>query len=236
MVVHIRKKKSNKKSATIMLRSENYDGNNKLTYQFPSPFNLTNCEISVLSYSFYNSFFNLSKALLSIRIPSFSADNTLAVINVPPITIPDGNYSVDSLITWLQQTLISRKYALYKVSTNTSWYPYEFVNINPYSIGLNVYYYPTASQAASLGLSLISGSTVVLNPATTNPLQVAGYLNISLSGGTNFLGTYLGFATGFNYPTFPLNRSVTSTTYVSTPFSFTSTTIPKLSPVDQVCV
>ena len=104
--------------ALILFRSTNFDGTNRLVYNVPQGLSLKNKEVALHSFSFYNSFFNISSAIgnniVDFYFPIFSS--TVAdsyVMTKFTWIIADGFYSFTDLQYALQQFMIANKLALY---------------------------------------------------------------------------------------------------------------------------
>jgi len=220
--------------ALILFRSTNFDGTNKLVYNVPQGLSLKNKEVALHSFSFYNSFFNVSSAIgnnmISFNFPIFSATvaDSYTMTKFTWI-IADGFYSFTDLQYALQQFMISNKLALYNQTTGKYMFFFSILqNTVQYSVQLQSYYIPTATQATALGFALLSGSTLRLNTSTSGlPIIVAPQISFSESFGKviGFSGSTVpstvAFKTSANYDTNPANTTL-------------STRTPYLNPIDCV--
>lgn len=185
--------------ALILFRSTNFDGVNRLIYNVPQGLSLKNKEVALHSFSFYNSFFNISSAIgnntVDFFFPVFSTANVYSMTKITWI-IEDGFYSFTDLQYALQQFMLSNRLALYNATTAKYMYFFSILqNTVQYSVQLQSYYVPTASQATTLGFALMSGSPLVLNPASgTTPLSVAPQISFNDA---------FGKVIGFNAQTIP---------------------------------
>jgi hypothetical protein len=113
-------------------------------------------KLSLYSFSMYNSFYNISASQYGNSNITFTwFDNT-----VYNWTIPDGYYSLSDLNLWLQQQFILNK--LYCVNSNNSQNIYFVVfqtNSVLYKAQIDVYYMPSATNAALYGYQIPSGAT-----------------------------------------------------------------------------
>jgi hypothetical protein len=215
--------------ALILFRSSNFDGTSKLVYNIPQGLSLKNKEVALHSFSFYNSFFNISAALgnnvVSIIVPNFTAADTFTS-KTYSYTIADGFYSFSDLNNALQQYQIAQKIALYNSSTGKYMYFVQlFPNNVQYSVQIQTSFVPTAAQASTLGFSLISGATYSLNSGTTSAMAQLNF--------NNAFGKVIGFA-GRSYPA--TTQTTITASYNATPFSFLSSMTPMINPVDSICL
>lgn len=223
--------------STIMLRSSNFDGKSTFTYQIPQSLDLTNHEIALHSYSFYNSFFNIGAAQgnnqIRLSVPMFSQSvaNQYIMSNYD-FTIPDGFYSYSSLNYFLQQCCIVSKLYLKNPTTGQYFYPVQILqNGTQYSVNIMTYYIPSASQLAGLGFGPDgTNCAFMFNIATTDILQVGCTVTIPSTG----LATMLGYQVG----TYPATEpKLTSNTYqTSAAYTAGSTDSPQVNSVIAVCL
>ncbi len=218
----------------ILFRSTNFDGKNKLVYQIPNGITLKNKEIALQSFSFYNSFFNISSEIgnntVTFSFPVFSATvaETYTMTNYT-WTIADGFYTFTDLQFALQQFMISNKLCLYNATTAKYMYFFSILqNTVQYSVQLQTYYVPTSAQASALGFSLLSGS----------PLR----LNISVAGSPRIVAPRITFnddfgkVIGYTGSTFPATVATKlSANYDANPASTVlSTRTPYINPIDCI--
>lgn len=218
--------------ALILFRSTNFDGKNKLIYQIPSGITLKNKEIALQSFSFYNSFFNISSAIgnnkVTLSFPVFSATaaDTYVMTNFT-WTIDDGFYSFTDLQFALQQFMISNRLCLYNQSTGKYMYFLSILqNTVQYSVQIQSYFLPTEAQATALGFSLLSGSTLRLNIATGTRI-VAPRITFNED-----FGKVIGYQAS-TIPSSVVNKL--SAVYDANPAATTlSTRTPYLNPIDCI--
>jgi hypothetical protein len=216
----------------ILFRSTNFDGKNKLIYNIPNGITLKNKEIALQSFSFYNSFFNISSAIgnntVTFSFPVFSATvvDSYVMTNFT-WTIADGFYSFVDLQFALQQFMIANKLCLYNATTAKYMYFFNILqNTVQYSVQLQSYYIPTADQASALGFALLSGSPLRLNIASGTRL-VAPRITFNEA-----FGKVIGYAAS----TFP-STVVTklSANYDANPAATAlSTRTPSINPIDCI--
>ena len=220
--------------ALILFRSTNFDGTNRLVYNVPQGLSLKNKEVALHSFSFYNSFFNISSAIgnnmVDFYFPIFSSTVADSYIMTKfTWIIADGFYSFTDLQYALQQFMISNKLALYNQTTGKYMYFFSILqNIVQYSVQLQSYYIPTASQASSLGFALLSGSSLRLNTSSSGfPLIVAPQISFNES---------FGRVIGFSASTVPAAVATkSSASYDGNPSNTTlSTRTPSINPIDCV--
>lgn len=225
--------------ALILFRSTNFDGNNKLVYSVPQGLSLKNKEVALHSFSFYNSFFNISAAIgnnvVDFYFPIFSTD-TLTGSNVYTMkkytwTIADGFYSFTDLQFALQQFMINKKLCLYNSTTGKYMHFFSILqNTVQYSVQLQSYYVPSKSQASTLGFGPVDASNVelTLNLATGNTtLLVAPQISFN-----DAFGKVIGYAGG-TYSSTVISKA--SSTYDAVPAAtYLSTKTPYLNPIDCV--
>lgn len=144
--------------STILINKSHYVGGNKFTMNFPTNFvvdNFSKTTISVLSFSMYNSTYNISRSLGNNLIKFTWIDNT-----VYNWTIEDGYYSVDDLNTWLQSKFILNK--LYCTSTDKSsnvYFAQFLTNPTGYKNEIDIIYVPSLSEVATSGMIRASGAS-----------------------------------------------------------------------------
>jgi hypothetical protein len=190
-----------KNSQSLLLNSSNVvpsTDNTKYEYMFKTPISLTNKEIAVANLSMYYSWANLDKDLynnVNFAYRWFDTSGNLTQLNT--ITIPDGNYNVDSINLFIQAYMVSKgHYTLdsqnkqryfISVRENPSYYTVEFV-IDPMF---------SKSQAGT-GNNVIyrTGDTRWAFPTTPTTPQI-------LFPSTSNFNKILGFDKGVYYPTNP---------------------------------
>ena len=214
-------------SVSILLNSSNFDGNNKMVYNFPNSVNFTNKEICLVNASFYNCFFNISSALgnnqIHVYMPEFTGPDAYTMVKYTK-TFDDGFYSIEDINASLQNFFILNDLYLQDSTTDENLYFITFLtnNVN-YSFQLNTYYLPTQSQAD--GLNLNAGFYSKLNPFGN--LQVSPQVEIN-----NNLSKLLGFPIAF-YPSNVL--TYTNATYDNSPaYIYTGVNAPQINPSHAV--
>lgn len=220
--------------ALILFRSTNFDGTNKLVYKVPQGLSLKNKEVALHSFSFYNSFFNISSALgnntVDLLFPIFSPTvSNSYTIQTFTWTIQDGFYDFDQLQSALQQFMISQKLCLYNATTAKYLYFFTIMkNTVQYAVQLQSYYLPTAAQATNQGYSTLTGSPLVLNIGTGATSLLVGTRMV--------IGNEFGKVIGFPEVTVPFTlRTKTSSSFDFNPASATlSPKTPYINPIDCI--
>jgi hypothetical protein len=187
--------------------------NNKLIYHFPNSVNLTNKYIAISQINMYYSWFNITQAIGNNK---FSYTWTSgAITTVYNVVIPDGLYEIAEINSYLQFFMISA--GTFWFDANNNYFPVQLL-LNPtrYSIQLNTFLVPTATQAAAAGYTIgniASGyptfPTTVFNPIVTFPQNFS-----------SIVGYTTGFTTNGNLdnvynPPIPSNKSQNYVTKVS---------------------
>lgn len=182
--------------------------NNKYRYTFPQgSVRFEKSSVALETASLYYSWFNISSdygnTTYQFTFTSGAGTSTYTV------TMPDGNYSVTELNTYLQSFCITN--GLYLVDGSGDYVYYLEILENPtyYAIQLNVYPFPTALPVGYTNPAALTFPAVASTPQFIIP-----------SGG---FGTVIGFSAG-TYP------SVIGTTAES----FLSDVTPQVSPVASV--
>ena len=226
-------------NSLILFRSTNFDGNNKLIYNIPQGISLKNKEVALHSFSFYNSFFNISKEIGNNQVdfffPVFTASANTYNMKKYTWTIADGFYSFSDLGFALQQFFIANKLCLYNEATGRYMYFFSILqNITQYSVQLQTYYIPTRAQAQALGFGNIPNPNnsnpapdMQLNTATgATSLQIAPYISFNEA---------FGKVIGYNATTFPSTLlTKAATTYDQNPITALSSKTPSVNPIDCV--
>jgi hypothetical protein len=184
-------------------------GNNRLVYSFQQGgINFTKNEIALGTTQLYYSWYNITSAY---------RNNSYSYVWVDGITynviMPDGNYSIDDINTYLQSFMIANTHYLVNSSTNQfSYYIQWETNATYYAVQLNTYVVPSVLPA---GYALPVGSTWALPAISTTP-QISILQN-------NFR-SIIGFNAGI-YPAV-VPQAVT--------FSVLSTTSPQINPISSL--
>lgn len=201
-------------TSTILLNSSNYDPiTGRMNYNFNGTQAIKNKEIAIQQFSFYNSFFNISKEgtaslavsnQITVLFPSFTGANVYTMV-ARTLDLPSGFYTYTDLNNAIQNFCILN--GLYMVDPTTGLNIYFIdisVNSPVYRIELDLYYIPTATQATALGYTT---GGMVLN---TGNLAVTPQMTLTSTSPLSVLG----FVPG-TYPITPMTS--TAATYVGTP-------------------
>lgn len=194
---------------TIILNSTNIvagSNNSTLTYNFPAGgVQFKDDLIAVSSLTLFYSWFNINSSLYN------NSSYIYYWQGVPfTVTMPDGNYNISELNSYLQNTMITNGHYLVNSASQNVYYLEWILNTTRYAVQLNAYPIPTA---------LPLGWT---NPAAITFPLVAETPQIQILSTNNFKDI-VGFVSG-TYP--PV---VQSTTY-----SKLSDTAPQVSPIQSI--
>jgi hypothetical protein len=169
--------------------------NNRLVFRFSSSTTFKNARVALKSVTMYYSWFNISAAYNNNRFQYTWFDNTGELNTTVTITIPDGNYSIETLNEYLQSQLIANShYTTRTVNGQTSnIYFFEMVaNSTFYKFQINCYPMPTSAQNTSTYQYVKPvGATWVYPLVATTPQIIIN--------STNEFKTLLGFDAG-SYP------------------------------------
>jgi hypothetical protein len=205
---------------TLILNQSNIvanTGNSVFQYNFPNgSIHLPDHYIAVQQISMYNSVYNISTTLGNNTFSYTWVDNT--VVNV---TIPNGNYTLPQINSYLQSIMYSKTH--YLVSGTSNVYFLEIVVNQPqYVYQINCYIL-SATLATTNSWSLPTGASWVLPTNTICPMITIPSTNIR---------TLLGFKEG-TYPSTIISGTPpaqTQTPTISANVSFQSTTSPEINP------
>jgi hypothetical protein len=195
--------------ATIVLNQSNLIANgqnNTFIYKFPNSVAFPNHEIAVQSITMYYSWSNVNQSPLGNTkfTYSWTSGTTTTVYNV---NIPDGQYEIADINSYLQFVMIQN--GTYLINSSGSYVYYAEMIVNPtlYSVQVNTFPVPT---------SLPSGwSTPVANPATGG----AGFAGFP----TTTQNPVLTFPANFNQIIgFPGNYSTSANVGAGTNLAYTS--------------
>jgi hypothetical protein len=194
---------------TLILNSTNIiagSNNTQLTYNFPAgSVQFKDDEIAVSSLSIFYSWFNINSSLYN------NATYVYKWLGVSyTVTMPDGNYSVSELNTYLQNVMITNGHYLVNASSQNVYYLEWILNPTYYAVQLNSYPIPTALP---VGWS---------NPAGVVFPAVAETPQIQILSTNNFKDIV-----GFNAGTYPSPVQATN-------YSKLSDNAPQVSPVNSV--
>ena len=203
----------------IILNSINIvpgSSNTKLRYNFPKSIKFEkNSQIALSTLNMFYSWFNINASLYNNnKLQYVWFDATGSLNTTYTINIPDGYYSVETIIEFVQSILVTNGHYLTRVSDGKYIYHIEFVS-NPtyYAVQLNVYY--MLALAESTGYT--RGQTTWNFPTARTCPQV-------IINSTNNFKSLIGFNAG----TFPsINNATTFQTFLST-------STPTLSPVSSL--
>ncbi len=137
--------------STFLINKSHYKGNNVYKLPLANSFNVdskSNTSISVLSFSMYNSTYNISRMLQNNTIKLTWIDGT-----VYNWTIEDGYYSVDDLNTWLQSKFMLNKLYCTSQDKSTNVYFVQFLtNPTGYKNEIDVFYVPSITDVETTGV------------------------------------------------------------------------------------
>lgn len=143
--------------STFLINKSHYAGGSRFVLPLPSAFSVdsnSKTTISVLSFSMYNSTYNISNNLGNNTIKFTWIDNT-----VYNWTIEDGYYSVDDLNTWLQSKFIEYKLYCTSQDKSTNIYFVQFLtNPTGYKNEIDVFYVPSYIDVGTTGIIRASGA------------------------------------------------------------------------------
>jgi len=206
-------------SFPVMLNSTNKVDANNYKVSLASNMNLTNYEVAVENLFMYNSWNTISAALnnnkirLIIPLGGGSSFNNI-------LTIPDGQYDIDTLNKWLQNKFIYT-YNTYLINSNKENVFYASFSINPgtYQVQFQSNYIPGTLPSGWSLPSLNEGWTLYGLPSSGSFIQIEIYTN-------NGLKDILGFNPG-TYPSSP--------NYAGTYYYFKlSDYIPNVNPISSI--
>lgn len=169
--------------------------NNRLVYRFTNSTKFKGCKVALKSIHMYYSWFNISTEYNNNQFQYTWFDSAGVLNQTITITIPSGNYSIETLNEYLQSQLITRgHYVTRTVNGQTSnIYFFELLaNSTFYKFQINCYPMPTAAQnTATYQYVKPAGSTWVYPAVSTTPQIIIQ--------STNNFKTLLGFNPG-SYP------------------------------------
>lgn len=202
----------------LILNSTNLVSNTNNTtfrYAFPVSKTFQNHEIAVASVAMYYSWFNISASLYnnnSFSYTWFDASGNLT--NVVTVTLPDGNYSVSEINTYMQYIMSNNGHYLINSTGSFVYYLDIVVNSTSYNVNICSYAMPVALPS---GYTKPTGSTWTFPSTAKTP-----YITIS----TNNFGNLIGFTstTSQNYPSSVGTSNVTLSSNVT----------PQISPVQML--
>ena len=184
-------------------------GNNRLIYEFQQGgIQFKNNEIALGTAQLYYSWYNITSANKN-NTYSYRWTNGITYV----VTIPDGNYSIAEINTYLQSVMVANTHYLIETSTGDFRYFIEWeTNATFYAVQLNEYAVPTALPT---GFTLPVGATWAL-PAVASTPQVIIALNS--------FRDIIGFSAGTYPPAVPQ----------ATIYSILSTIAPQVNPISSL--
>lgn len=195
---------------TIILNSTNItqgSNNTELIYNFPAgSVEFRDDEVAINSISLFYSWFNINASLYNNATYQYSwLGSTFTV------TMPNGNYSIDDLNSYLQSQMLINGHYLVDGAGDYVYYLEFQLNVSKYAVQFNAYPIPTALPAGW------TNPASVVFPAVAETPQI-----IILNNGFKDV---IGFTAG-TYPP----------AVVSTQYSKLSDTAPQVSPVNSIVV
>lgn len=193
--------------------------NNQYNYILPGGQTFKDAKIAIGNVNLYYSWFNITAAYGNNKFSFiWPNNNTTTTYNV---TIPDGNYSVSSLNTYIQQFCLNNSLYLTDSGGNKRYYILCQTNSSYYSVEFDFSPIPNAADAATASLTA-PGGWPGFNTASNKIPQ----LIVPASTTLNSFSTLIGYAAG----TFPASN--TSTVIVGVQSTFA----PQVSPVKSIIV
>jgi hypothetical protein len=198
----------------ILINSSNYKGNNRYEYRFKEAVDFSKYKIQLVSFSMYNTTYNITKAL---------GNNKFSIKWINDVTydyvIPDGYYSFDDLSLYMNYCMLNDH-----LLVNTTTGAVFFINISANSIQvkaqININYVPSASEASGLGYTIPNNAwSFPTNPVTPQLIISAGLQKLcGFEGGIT--------PEGYKPPqtVFPLTPQTQNEQFVSTSLAVLSPT------------
>jgi hypothetical protein len=132
----------------ILINSSHYKGQNNFEYILPKPVDFSGFRLQLVSFSMYNSTFNISQALGNHKFSIKWVNNVTY-----NYTIPDGYYDFDALNLFFEFCMLGDN--LYCKTTTA---PVFFINVSAndvqYNAQINVNYVPASAEGSSLGYTI----------------------------------------------------------------------------------
>ena len=158
---------------TIVLTSNNLvqDGqNNKLVYQFPNSVLLKNTYVALQSASMYYSWFNISAALGN-NTYQFRFPNTIGVMTLRTVVMPDGIYEIKDIDAYFQFYCLQNGYYWTTVTGEQVFFMKFEVNLSLYAIQVCCYSPPYSGAGGNPnGYTPASGTALSATRQTLVPL------------------------------------------------------------------
>jgi hypothetical protein len=185
-------------------------GANILVYSFQQGgVQFKNNEISLASAQLYYSWYNINQTLYNNSTYSYTWIDGSTVT----VTMPDGNYSVAEINTYLESVMVQNNHYLVNTTNGDFVFYIQFeTNATYYAVQLNCYVVPSVLP---IGYNLPAGSTWTL-PAIASTPQV----NILANGFRDIIG----FSSGSYPPVVPQAST----------YSTLSTVAPQVNPVSSI--
>lgn len=202
---------------TLFLNINNIEKNtknSKLTYKFPNGLNVSKKgRIALKQLSMYYSWFNINNSLYQNNTFSYKWwDSNGDLTETHAITIPNGNYSIQTLNEYLQQQFLNKKHYITTVIDNkqANLFFIELTdNAIQYKFQVNFYYMPTAAEIIQTdgNGNIISGVYNYTKPtgATWNYPSTGGTTQLIIHSSGSFY-KLLGFSPGV-YPDTVQNKT-----------------------------
>ena len=142
----------------LILNSNNYvsGSGNQFLYSFPNNPMFKDDQIAVLSFSMYNSIFNVSSAFNN---NSFQVKFYFATPVTQTFTLPDGFYAVSDIQNYIEYICLQNKYYVVNSSGQNIFFIHLVENSVYYTINIICDLMPTSAQATTLGYTQPSGAT-----------------------------------------------------------------------------
>jgi len=219
---------------TIVLNSKNVvenSSNTKYEYKFPKPVNFTNKEIALASLNMYYSWPNI-QAIYNNNVFTYKwwdyYGNLTAVVN---ITIPDGNYSISTLSSFIQSQMLLKGHYLIDTKTSNKIYFIEMIENPTYyaceitftSMPAKSSFDPTIYTHPNPPTTIIDGSGNTVYKGWDLP-SYKNFPQVIMSSSSN-MKEFLGYVAG----TYPASNVPVTTTY-----DILGTVAPKTYPVSAV--
>lgn len=184
-------------------------GNNRLVYEFQQGgIQFKSNEIALGTAQLYYSWYNITSAYKN-NTYSYRWTNGITY----SVTMPDGNYSVAEINTYLQNIMVANTHYLIETATGDFRYFIEWeTNETFYAIQLNEYVVPTVLPT---GYTLPVGATWTFPAVASTPQVIVA---------SNAFRDIIGFSAGTYPPTVPQ----------ATTYSILSSIAPQVNPISSL--
>jgi len=184
-------------------------GNNRLVYEFQQGgIQFKSNEIALGTAQLYYSWYNITSAYKN-NTYSYRWTNGITY----SVTMPDGNYSVAEINTYLQNIMVANTHYLIETSTGDFRYFIEWeTNETFYAIQLNEYVVPTVLPT---GYTLPAGATWTFPAVASTPQIIVA---------SNAFRDIIGFSAGTYPPAVPQ----------ATTYSILSSIAPQVNPISSL--